>query len=110
MSTINIKLYDFARKEMSLSEEKAKEFVQVIDEVVKEDIKDENLNELATKSFVKDEIQLVRNEIHKLELKLEIKIEQNKSELTRAIFWAGLIQYLAIVGSVFAIINFMLRK
>ncbi len=99
MSTISIKLYEFARKEMSLSEEKAKEFVQAIDDVVKEDIKGENLSELATKSFVKDEIHM-----------LELKLEQTKGELTKAIFWAGLIQFLAIVGSLFGLINLMLHK
>jgi hypothetical protein len=106
MSTLNIRLYEFARKEMNFSEEKAKEFVQAIDEVVRDDIKGEGINELATKSFVKDEVLIVREEIHKLEL----KVEQTKGELTKVIFWAGLIQFLAIVGSLVGIISFMLRK
>jgi uncharacterized protein YicC (UPF0701 family) len=99
MSTVSIKLYEFARKEMHLTEDKAKEFVQAIDEVVKEDIKGEGINELATKSFVKDEIH-----------RLELKVEQSKSELSKTIFWTGLIQFLAIVGSVISFISFMLKK
>ncbi len=58
-----------------------------------------NINELATKSFVKDEIH-----------RLELKVEQTKGELTKTIFWTGLIQFLAIVASIFGIINFMLHK
>jgi len=99
MSVVNIKLYEFARKEMNLSEDKAKEFVQAIDDVVKEDIKGKGLNELATKSFVKDEIY-----------RLELKVEQTKGEITKVIFGAGLIQFLAIVASIIGIINLMLHK
>ena len=92
MSVVNIKLYEIIRKDLNLSEDKAKDFVQAIDEIVREDIKGEGLSELATKSFVKDEI-------HRLEL-----------TMYKAVFWAGLIQFLAIVASIFGIITFMLRK
>ncbi len=67
--------------------------------MVNENIIDKGLNELATKSFVKDEIH-----------RLELRVEQTKGELTKAIFWAGLIQFLAIVASIFGIINYMLHK
>ena len=99
MSTVSIKLYEFARREMHLTEDKAKEFVIAIDDVVKEDIKGEGLNELVTKSVLKDEIH-----------RLELKVEQSKSELTKTIFWTGLIQFLAIVGSVISIFTFMMKK
>jgi len=56
-------------------------------------------NSLATKEFVKDEIH-----------RLEFKVEQTKGEVTKAIFWTSLIQFLAIVGSVIGIITFMLRN
>ncbi|MCW3107004.1 MAG: hypothetical protein JWQ09_1510 [Segetibacter sp.] len=56
-------------------------------------------NSLATQEFVKDEIH-----------RLELRVEQTKSELAKAIFWASLIQFPAIVGSVIGIITFMLRK
>ncbi len=54
---------------------------------------------LATKEFVKDEIH-----------RLELKVEQTKNEVTKAIFWTSLIQFLAIVGAIVGIISFMLRK
>ncbi len=57
------------------------------------------MDAIATKEFVKDEIH-----------RLELKVEQSKSELTKAIFWSSLIQFLAIVGSVIGIISFMLKK
>ncbi len=50
--------------------------------------------------------EFFKDEIHRLEL----KIEQTKGEVTKAIFWASLIQFLAIVGSVIGIISFMIHK
>ncbi len=88
-TVVNVKLYEFARKELNCSEEKATEFVQTIQEVIKSDMKQEGFSDLATRSFVKEEI-------HRVEL-----------SLTKAIFWSGLVQFLAIVGSVVAIINFV---
>jgi len=97
--TVDIKLYDFARKEMKLSEEKAKEFVQTIDEMGKANINDQ----VSTKYFVKEEItaakDTLREEIRRVEL-----------SLTKAIFWSGLIQFMAIIGSVIAIVNFLIHK
>jgi len=93
--TVSIRLYDFARKEMKLSEEKAKEFVQTLDEFNSHHIDDS----IATKLFVKDEVIQLREEIKRVEV-----------SLTKAIYWSGLIQFIAIVGSVLAIFNFMVRK
>lgn len=127
----NIRLYDIFRKDLHLPDEKAHDLVQTINETVKGGL-EENLQGLATKEFVrgevldtrefvKDEIQatkefvkdeiwatreFVKDEIHRVEL----KVEQTKSDLTKAIFWTSLIQFLAIVGSVIGIISFMLRK
>lgn len=97
MNAGSIKLYNIFHKELSLSEEKAQELVQAIDEAVK--INNNTTNSHATKEFVKDEIH-----------RLELKVEQTKSELSKAIFWTSLIQFLAIVGSVIGIITFMLKK
>lgn len=98
MNAVNIKLYDIFRKDLKLSDEKAKELVQAIDDAVK-GAQDDEIHQIATKDLVKDEIH-----------RLELKLEQTKGEVTKAIFWAGLIQFLAIVGSVIGIISFMLRK
>jgi len=95
-----------------------KEFVKGEIMATREFIKDEILATrgfvkdeiLATREFVKDEIlatrEFVKDEIHRVEL----KVEQTKSDLTKAIFWTSLIQFLAIIGSVIGIISFMFRK
>jgi hypothetical protein len=98
MNSVDIKLYDIFRKDLNLTESKAKELVQAIDEAVRVGHED-NVQGVATKEFMKDEIH-----------RLEIKLEQTKGEVTKAIFWANLIQFLAIVGSVIGIISFMMRK
>jgi hypothetical protein len=119
-NSIQIKLYDIFRKDLHLADERARELVQTIDQAVKGEYED-NLEGVATKDFVKDEIQatkeFVRERFHILDLKieqtkvdLEIKIEQVRSDLTKAIYISNLIQFLAIVGSVIAIINFMQHK
>ncbi|HTI07171.1 MAG TPA: hypothetical protein VL832_01410 [Puia sp.] len=127
----NIRLYDIFRKDLHLPDEKAHEMVQTINETVKGGL-EENLQGLTTKEFVKGEImatrefikdeilatrgfvkdeilatrEFVKDEIHRVEL----KVEQTKSDLTKAIFWTSLIQFLAIIGSVIGIISFMFRK
>ena len=112
----SIRLYDIFRKDLHLPDEKAHELVQTINETVKGDL-DDNLQGLATKEFVREEIiatkefvrgeiLAVKEEIHRVEL----KVEQTKSDLTKAIFWTSLIQFLAIIGSVVGIISFMFRK
>ncbi len=117
MATANLKLYDFLRREFHLSEEKASEFAQVIKEVVNEeaDFKNENTTKIihsdisSLKDYLNDKFptkEFVKDEIHRLELKLE----QTKTELTKAIFWTSLIQFLAIVGSVVGILSFVLHK
>ena len=98
MNAINIKLYDIFRKDLNLSETKARELVETIDEVVKSN-QEGQLKEVPTKEFVKDEFH-----------RLELKIEQTKSELTKAVFWTSLVQFLAIVGSVVGFVSFMLQK
>jgi hypothetical protein len=87
MNAINIKLYDIARNKLHLSEADAKEFVLAVEETQETD----NSN-LATRLELKDEI-------HRLEL-----------QLYKAIFWAGLVQVLAILGGLVAIVKFVLAK
>ena len=94
-NSIQIKLYDIFRKDLHLPDERARELVQTIDEAVKGEYAD-NLEGVATKDFVRD---FVKEEIHNLELKM-----------TKAIYISSLIQFLAIVGSVIAIFNFMQHK
>jgi hypothetical protein len=105
-NSIQIKLYDIFRKDLHLADEKARELVQTIDEAVKGE-NEGILEGVATKDFVKEEIQSVRDFV-KEEIRL-VKAEIHNLELkmTKAIYISSLIQFLAIVGSVIAIINFM---
>jgi len=98
----NIRLYDIFRKDLRLPDDKARELVQTLDEAAKEG-KEGTLEGLATKEFVKEEIygvkEFVKDEIHRVE----------KNTL-KAVFWSGLVQFLAVIGSTIAIIHFMVRK
>jgi len=47
----------------------------------------------------------VKDEIHRL----EIKIEKQKSDIQTSIYIVGLIQYLAILGSLMALIKFVMN-
>jgi hypothetical protein len=109
---------DFVKDEIQATKQFVKEEIQVTKDFVREEIQVTKQfvgNEIqATKQFVREEIQatkdFVRERFHTLDLKIgqvELKMEQMKSDLTRAIFISNLIQFLAIVGSVIAIINFM---
>lgn len=45
-----------------------------------------------------------KEDIHRLEL----KVEQSKGDIYKAMFWTGIVQLLAILGGVLAIVKFML--
>ncbi len=103
-----IRLYDIFRKDLHMPDDRAQNLVSTIDEALKDHneqdredlatktfVKDEIL---ATKAFVKDEIQSVRDQIRDLEVRM-----------TRSIYLVNLIQFLAIVGAILAICSF-LRK
>ena len=96
MSTINIKLYDFVKQEFKLSDEKALKFVEIIDEAVKEDLK-VNTNEF--KSLWKDDFHI-----------LDKRILESKNDMYKAVFLSSLVQLIAILGGVLAIVKFSLSK
>lgn len=73
MNTINKKLYDILRTDFKLTETKAKEFTEVIQDIVAKQSKDEAVS-------YKSEL---REDLTKLEMRLELKIEQTKSELLK---------------------------
>lgn len=87
MNTVNIKLYQILKNGFHLSDEKAKEFAQVINEVVSENTL---VNEF--KSAVKEDF-----------LRLELKIEQTKTDLLK--WFIGLFIALALM-----IIGLYLKK
>ena len=75
------------------NEAKTKELVQNIENVIDKKF-DDKKDSIATK----EDIFNIRKEI-----------ETTKTDLHRTIYVVGLIQFLAIVGSVLAIVNFMLK-
>lgn len=134
----NIKLYDIFRKDLRLPDAKAQDLVQALNESVR-DSQEDLLRDLATKEFVREnslalkedfnnfknemtsEFHSFKNEItgeihsFKEEMtdklhRVELNGEKTRTELTRSIFWSGLVQFLAIVGAAIGIISFMLHK
>ena len=98
MNTVQIRLYDLFRNELQLSDAKAAAFVTAVEEVVEQKEK-----ETSHANATKDDIRLVQKDIHQLEL----KIEQSKNDMYKAIFLSGLIQFLGILGGLIAIVKFM---
>lgn len=91
MNSVQIKLYDLFRKELNLPDDKAAAFVAAVEEVVENELKSDR-NFSASKE-----------DIHRLEL----KVEQTKNDIYKAMFWTSVVQLLAILGGVLAIIKFM---
>lgn len=84
-AAISLRLFEIT-KEFVKDDDKAKEFVAKIEETIEQKFT-EKTEILATK---KD-------------------LSENKAELIKTIYIVGLVQFLAIVGSVLAIVNFMLK-
>ena len=96
MSAVNLKLYDFARQELKLSDDKAKEFIAILEETIKEDIK----------ASTSDYKSLWKDDFHSLDK----RIVESKNEMYKAIFLSSLLQLIAILGGVLAIVKFALNK
>lgn len=88
----SIRLFELVQ-EFIPDKRKAKEFVSRLEQTV--DVKFESYKQTSA-----SKIDL---------LHLELKMGEIESKLTRTIYIVGLIQFLAIVGSVLAIVSFMLK-
>jgi|SRR5450631_1315138 hypothetical protein len=131
MSMSHIRLYDLFRKELHLPDDKASDFVVAVGEVSVWEA-DKNRQLLATKNdihLLKEDIHSLRSElkedIHSLrsELKeeinssrlefkndihlLELKVGQFKDDIHKAIYRAGVVQFIAIISAVLAIVKFI---
>ena len=91
-ATISLKLFDISQ-DFIKDKSRAREFVSKIEETIDDKFNSEK-NILATK------IDLAE---------METRLEKRMSETTKTIYIVGLIQFLAIVGSVLAIVNFMIK-
>lgn len=100
MNTINIKLYNIVRKEFNLSEDKAVEFVQAVEEATFEN----------SKMGGSEYHSLIKEDMVKLETNLKKDITDLRIEMYKAVFIAGFFQIVAIIGALVAILKFMLQK
>jgi hypothetical protein len=96
MSAINIKLYETFRKELNLSEEKSKALVLAIQDAIHEDVLNAT-NEY--KSFWKDDFHT-----------LDKRIIESKNDMYKALFITSVVQLIAILGGVLAIVKFVMNK
>ncbi len=80
MSTVNIRLYDILRKELNLSDEKARNLTETIEQVVKDEVKADS-NEY--KSIFKADFKDLDTKFEKEISKVEVKIEQSKSDMVK---------------------------
>jgi len=85
MSTVNIKLYDFARTKLKLSEADAQEFIETIQEVVREDIK----------AATSDYKSLWKEDFHTLDK----RIIESKNDTIKWVFGFFMALALLIIGS-----------
>ena len=93
-----IRLYDLFRKELRLPEDKAAAFVKAVGDVVESEATGKN-HLLATK----EDIHILKRDIHSLDL----KIEQSKTDICKAMFLTGIVQLIAILSGTLAIVKFM---
>ena len=100
-----IRLYDLFRKELRLPDDKAAAFVKAVGDVVESEAADKN-HLLATK----DDIHVLTGGMHVLKgdiHSLELKIEQSKTDIYKAMFLTGIVQLIAILSGTLAIVKLM---
>jgi hypothetical protein len=93
MEAINIRLYEIFKQDFNLSDAKAKEFTQAVATIAKEKA-DETFESFKSS---------IREDFLKLEMKLELKIEQTKTELLKW-FIGGFITIVLMLIGLFATI------
>ena len=107
-----IRLYDIFRKDLQMPDDRARNLVSTINEALN-DHGDEDREELATKALLKDEIlatkSLLKDEIQSVKDQMREQMRDLEVRMTRQIYFAGLIQFLGIIGAILAIYAF-LRK
>jgi hypothetical protein len=86
-----IKLYNILRTDLELPDERAADFVSALGAVTGTEM-NARIQLLATKS----DVHALKSDLHSLELKMY-----------KAIFLSGVVQFIAIVASVLAIVKFI---
>lgn len=113
MATLELKAYEIFKSK--LGAEEAEIVIDYIENKVEKSV-EHNVKLLATKediSKLKEELIVtksdLRSEITATKAELKVEIATVKSDMLQAIYVVGLVQFLAIVGSVIAIINFLAK-
>ena len=88
MNTIDIKLYEIFRNDLNLTEDRAKIFAGVVQETIVNEV---NQKQTEFKSQIKEDFL-------KLELQLNTKIEQSKSDMIKWFFAFFITLVLMILG------------
>lgn len=118
MSTVHIRLYDILRRDLKLQEVQAKEVVEVIHDVVKEEVADkhkhiEQIMQKDLKLFAErmdNEFghmrEYMRQEFARLDTKFATKEElaNLKADLSKTIYFTSLTQLIAIIASVISLV------
>ena len=131
MSIHHIRLYDLFRRELHLSDDKAADFVHAVEDIAGWEVDTqnqlreikENVHSLEAKikedihslgAEIKEDIHSleaeIKEDIRSLDVKIEqsnVKIEQSKAGISKAIFWSGIVQLMGILGGVLAMVKFM---
>src|ERR1700759_4071290 len=107
MNTANIRLYDIIRTDLKLSDSKARELVQILDDTIKEQ---HTMQHEQTMEFIHKDIQSLKDYIDirfaNLDLKFATKDDLAKdmtglrTELSKTIYLTSLGQLIAIIASV----------
>jgi hypothetical protein len=100
MSTINLKLYDLLKQDFKLSYSKAKDYAIIVQETIMEQM-DEKNKQLKGEN---------KEDLLKLEMNLKAEIKESKIDMYKAMFLTGMVQLIAILGGVLAIVKFMMGK
>lgn len=87
MNTTNLKLYNFIKEEFKLSDNRAQEFTSLLERAIVEDIQH---NSSEYHSVVKEDFY-----------KLELKLEQSKTELIKWMLGIFITLIIAIIGLYF---------
>jgi hypothetical protein len=126
MNLGQIRLYGLFRRELSLPDDKAADFVVALGEVCEWQVdgKKELFAKQADMNLVKSDINTLKGDVSILKsdvgilksdvssLKsglhsLDIKMERYKGETIKAIYWVGLAQFITILGGLIAILKFL---
>ena|SRR5258705_4442715 len=97
-----IKLYNILRTDLHLTDDKAADFVSAMETMSEREL-DARIQTLATKDDIRELAFATKDDLRELALATKDDIR----ELYKTIYLSGLVQFIAIVASVVAIVKFM---